>query len=64
MLDTMSRALNTATLRELAVKANVDPRTVVKVYRGETVRGGAGDRARKVLVAEGLLKGDGKAGEP
>ena len=41
--------------RELAVRANVHPRTITKVLRGLPVRGMPGDRARAVLEAEGLL---------
>jgi hypothetical protein len=37
----------------LAVKAGVDPRTLVKVLRGEPVRGMPGRRARTALEAAG-----------
>ncbi|KYF87532.1 hypothetical protein BE17_07250 [Sorangium cellulosum] len=45
------------TLRQLAVKADVDPRTIAKVLRSEDVRGMAGHRARRALIEAGLLKG-------
>lgn len=48
------RNLDEATRRELAVQAEVDPRTIEKVLRGEPVRGMAGRRARRVLEAAGL----------
>ncbi len=47
--------LEYALLRELAVKASCDPRTVSKVLRGETVRGMPARRALKVLRRAGLL---------
>lgn len=50
------RSISTGRARMLAVKASVDPRTLVKLLRGDPVVGLAGDRARKVLVEEGLLK--------
>jgi hypothetical protein len=52
----LSRAwLDAATARRLAVKASVDPRSLIRVLRGEHVRGLAAYRAREVLEAEGLL---------
>lgn len=50
--------LDYATMRELAVKASVDPRTIGKVARGEKVRGMGGQRAARVLRAAGLLPVD------
>lgn len=50
------RTIDAATARRLAVKAHCDPRTVVRVLQGETVRGDAGNRARAALVEEGLLR--------
>jgi hypothetical protein len=50
-----------AMLRELAVKAGVDPRTILNVLRGKAVRGMPGRRAREVLVERGLLPADGGA---
>ena len=47
--------LDQAQLRELAVAAGVDPRTILNVYRGKAVRGMAGRRAREVLIERGLL---------
>ena len=49
------RTLDAATARTLAVEASCDPRTIIRVFRGEQVRGMAGDRARAVLLAHGLL---------
>lgn len=46
---------DTARLRELAVTAGVDPRTLKKILVGAKVRGMAGRRARTVLVGAGLL---------
>lgn len=51
----MLKRLDKATIRELAVKASCDPRTIDKVFRGEVVRGMSGHRARAVLAAAGLL---------
>jgi hypothetical protein len=45
-----------ATVREPAVKACVDPRTILKVYAGQPVRGMPARRARAVLEAEGLVR--------
>jgi len=47
--------LEYAQLRELAVRASCDPRTVSKVLRGEKVRGMPAHRALKVLKRAGLL---------
>lgn len=44
-----------ALLRQLAVSASVDPRTVAKALRGERVRGMAGRRVNRALAAAGLL---------
>lgn len=48
-----TKALDEATRRVLAVRAEVDPRTIEKVLRGEPVRGMAGHRARKTLENAG-----------
>lgn len=45
-----------ATLRELAVRAECDPRTIIRALRGEPVRGMAGHRIHKVLTEAGLVK--------
>jgi len=50
------RLISTGRARLLAVQASVDPRTIEKVLRGDTVAGLAGDRAKKVLTDAGLLK--------
>ncbi len=44
-----------STLRALAVAADCDPRTVLKVWRGAPARTIAGRRAKQVLQAAGLL---------
>lgn len=44
-----------STARKLAVEASCDPRTIYRVYRGEKVRGLAGERARTVLERHGFL---------
>ena len=46
--------LRRAELFRLAADANVDPRTVLRVLRGEKVRGDAGERVRAVLAAHGV----------
>jgi hypothetical protein len=51
----MRRALDYSKARELAVKAQVDPRSILVVYRGGRVRGMAGHRAREALIAAGFL---------
>jgi hypothetical protein len=43
------------TVRAIAVRASADPRTVVKVLRGEVVRGLPGDRIRRELQQLGIL---------
>ena len=48
------RPVDEATLRELAVEASVDPRSVAKALRGEPVRGLAGNRINAVLDAFGV----------
>ncbi len=44
-----------STLRRLAVLADVDPRSLRRLLRGEPVRGAAGHRARRVLIEAGYL---------
>ena len=51
-----------ATLRRLAVEADVDPRSIVaelRAARGERdhVRGMAGHRVRRLLAQKGLIQG-------
>ena len=41
--------LDAGTLRRLAVEFDVDPRTILKVHRGEYVRGMARRRAERAL---------------
>lgn len=48
--------IDSATLRRLAVSASCDPRTILAVASGRLVRGLAGERARAVLLAAGLLR--------
>ena len=50
------RTIDEANARRLAVRADVDPKTIRKVLRGDKVRGMAGERARKALVDAGLLE--------
>jgi hypothetical protein len=54
----MKPKIREAHLRELAVRASVDPRTIEKAFRGRSVRGMAGHRARAVLKEDGLLPVD------
>jgi hypothetical protein len=49
-------ALGAGQVRELAVAASADPRTVVRVLRGERVRGLADARIRRVLKKRGIVK--------
>jgi hypothetical protein len=49
------RALQAGLLRQLAVEADVDPRTIKRVFDGQVVRGMAGRRAFEALVHAGLL---------
>lgn len=52
-----SRAcIDAGVLRRLAADGDVDPRSLLKLLRGEAVKGMAGRRARKVLMAAGLLR--------
>lgn len=51
-------SIDAATLRRLAVEASVDPRTIKKVLNGDAVVGLSGERARAVLIKEGLLSED------
>lgn len=54
-MATKSTNLDEAVRRELAVKAEVDPRTIEKALRGEPVRGMAGRRARRALRDAGFV---------
>jgi hypothetical protein len=56
--------LDAATVRRLAVRADVDPRTIQKVYEGLPVRGMAGRRARGALAEAGLAPWMGPASPP
>jgi hypothetical protein len=47
--------LDRASIRALAVRAGVDPRTIIRVIEGEPVRGMAGQRALAVLLEAGVL---------
>jgi hypothetical protein len=49
------RLISTGRARYLAAQASVDPRTIVKILKGENVNGLAGDRARRILSEAGLL---------
>jgi hypothetical protein len=55
-MATTQRQLDWPTARALAVKANVDPRSILAAARGEPVRGAAGHRAREVLREAGYLR--------
>ena len=48
--------LDAGTVRELAVAAECDPRTIERAYAGMPVRGLAGKRARRALREAGLLQ--------
>lgn len=55
--------IDAATLRRLAVEASCDPRTILAVAKGTSVKGLAGERARAALVAAGYqlsTNGDGR----
>ena len=49
------KSIDASTLRRLAVQADVDPRSLLRLYHGTPVRGAAGHRARRVLVEAGYL---------
>jgi hypothetical protein len=51
-----TRRLDYAIARKLAVQAQVDPRTILRVHRGKPVRGMAGHRAREALIHAGFLR--------
>lgn len=48
-------APNASTLRKLAVEAEVDPRTLMRVWKGGQVATMSSKRAAKALEAAGLL---------
>jgi len=50
-----TRHIDTALLRELAVAASCDPRSIRRRLRGDVVRGVAGHRIEAVLAERGLL---------
>lgn len=52
----MSKTIDEAKARALAVKAECDPRTIKKVLRGGFVRGMPGHRAKAALVEAGLIE--------
>lgn len=54
-MKTASSSLDTAKLRELAVRVEADPRTVRKLLLGGEVRGLVGRRVRRELVRLGYL---------
>lgn len=56
--QTIPKYLSWAKARELSVEAKVDPRSVKNVFAGKLVKGGAGDRAREVLIKYGYLAPD------
>ena len=58
MLHMVTANLDTTTLRSLAVEAEVDPRTMLRVLNGEPAFNLARQRARRVLVAHGLIKNE------
>ena len=47
--------LDASTVRELAVRASCDPKTIVRAFQGKKVKGMSGNRARVVLMDAGLL---------
>lgn len=58
---TRQGTLDAATLRRLAVRASVDPKSIRKVFEGKPVRGLAGHRAATVLREAGLLASEAAA---
>lgn len=58
MAAAKKRFISTGRARLLAAQASVDPRTLDKLLRGEEVSGLAGERARKILIENGLLIDD------
>lgn len=52
-----AKAIDTATVRRLAVEAEADPRSVEARLRGKRVRGMAGHRIDRVLAKHGLAPG-------
>lgn len=55
MSEDARKRLDAATTREVAVEAECDPRTVQVVYAGAEPKSYAAKRARRVLIARGLL---------
>jgi hypothetical protein len=53
--EAFMKTLSAAEIRRLAVQASVDPKSIVKVARGERVRGMAGDRALGALRESGFI---------
>lgn len=54
-MSTPKRHIDAAVLRRLAVSADADPRTVMRVLRGDLVRGMVRERIARVLIEEGFL---------
>lgn len=48
--------IDQAMLRELAVRAEADPRSVRRALEGKVVRGMAGRRIERVLIEAGLKR--------
>ncbi len=55
-MNRKSKPIDEATLRQLAVKADCDPRTIEKVLKGVPVRGMAGRRAARAVFEAGLKR--------
>ena len=51
----MAKTIDYANARRLAVRGDVDPRTIMKLVSGQNVGGMTGERAKKVLKEAGLL---------
>jgi hypothetical protein len=49
------KKLEQAVARRLSVEASCDPRTIQRVYQGESVRGMSGQRAQATLLKHGLI---------
>lgn len=56
----MTQKIESAKLRELSVKASVDPRTILKLLAGEPVKGMSGHRAAAVLREAGFIVAEGR----
>jgi hypothetical protein len=49
------KPLNAREIRQIAVEADVDPRTVVKVIEGQATGSSAAERIKTVLLRRGLV---------